>query len=104
MRGTGKWVEVLDEGTLEKALDLCKGEYQRRLVLGYESLSGSTLRGLASRWNSRYAESRDNLLHRLRKAGIPVSEKRGPFNRRILVIGSSSQPSSQQKEIENESR
>jgi len=84
---TGPWVDVRDEEALERALALCKGEYQRNLVLGYESLSGSTLRGRASNWNSKYASSRDNLLQRLRESGVPVSERREDHNRRILVIG-----------------
>jgi len=84
---TGPWVDVRDEKALERALDLCKGEYQRNLVLGYESLSGSTLRGASVRWNSKYYASRDSLIKRLRDSGIQVSERRDECRRRILVIG-----------------
>lgn len=85
---TGEWVEVYDERAFQKALELCKGVYQQNLVRGYEALSGSTLRGkAASQYGGKYAVSRNNLLTRLRKAGLPIGERRGKHNRRILVIG-----------------
>jgi hypothetical protein len=83
---SGRWTEILSAEALETALSLARGEYQRALVLGYESLSGSTLRGKASRYGARYAESRRNLLRRLEEAGLLVDERRAERGRRILVL------------------
>jgi len=71
---------------LDKALTVAKGAYQRNLLLGIESLSGSTLKGKARQYGARYAESRRNLLARVRAAGVVVSEERASRNRRILVL------------------
>lgn len=84
---TGKWVEVKDERALAGALALCKGQYQQNLVLGFEALSGSTLRGKAKEYGGKYEASRRHLLKRLQSAGIPVSEREGTHGKRILVIG-----------------
>ena len=81
------YVEIRDPAALDEALELAKGSYQRDLLLGYESLSGATLRGTAKNWGARYAESRANLLSRIRQAGIAVSERTGDHGKRILVIG-----------------
>lgn len=81
------WTIVKDAPTLRAALSHARGSYQRNLVLGRESLSGSTLRGQAKQYSGRYARSRDNLLVRLQSAGIPISETVGDHNRRILIIG-----------------
>lgn len=70
----------------EAALALCKGAYQRALVEGSESLSGSTLRGKAGRYSSRYRQSAESLIHRLRMAGLYVSERVTTKGARILVI------------------
>ena len=69
------------------ALDLCRGCYQRNLVMGIEALSGSTLRGKAASYSSRYRTSRANLLARIRGAGVPVREILGKHRKRILVLG-----------------
>jgi len=81
------WTIVKDEAAYERALSLAKGSYQQGLLLGYENLSGSTLKGAAKHWGGRYARSRDALLARLKKAGIPVSEQTGDHGKRLLVIG-----------------
>jgi hypothetical protein len=78
--------EIKSEEALEKALSLAKGCYQRNLILGSEPLSGAGLRGKARHWSGRYAESRCNLMKRLRKAGV-ASERIGAHGKRILVIG-----------------
>lgn len=51
-------------------------------------MSGSTLRGRARKYAGRYKLSRDNLIHRLNKHGIPCGETTGDHNRRVLVVGS----------------
>ena len=76
-----------DNQQVEKALSLCKGVYQRNVILGIESLSGSTLKGKAKNYSGRYARSRDNLLDRMKKAGVKFEEVCGDHNKRILVIG-----------------
>lgn len=79
--------KILCNEAFERALALCKGHYQENLVRGIEALSGSTLRGKAKRYWSQYRRSRENLLARMTRAGIPWREERGPYGRRILVIG-----------------
>lgn len=83
---TGAWVEVKDELALEEALLLCKGSYQRDVVLGFQSLSGSTLRGAAKNWSRKYAVSRRELMDRLTRRGLAREEVRD-HGRRVLVIG-----------------
>jgi len=82
----GKWADV-DGAVLETALACTRGSYQRGVVLGLESLSGSTLRGKAKKYGVHYARSRTNLLSRLKRAGVAVSERKGTHGRRILVLG-----------------
>ena len=82
----GHWVEIKDKATRDKALALCRGQYQRNLIMGWENLSGSTLAGKAKEYSGRYAESRANLLGRLIANGIGVKERIGKHNRRILVL------------------
>jgi hypothetical protein len=81
-----KWTEIQDDETETLALQQAKGSYQFDLILGYENLSGSTLRGKAARYGAKYAESRFNLIRRLREAGFHVTERRAEKNARILVI------------------
>lgn len=83
----GAWTRVTDEAVREKALSLARGKYQRAIVLGDESLSGSTLPNAARvKWGGRYSRSRVNLLNRLVASGIPYGrELKG--RRIILVIG-----------------
>jgi hypothetical protein len=81
------WTVVYDDAAYERALRLARGSYQRDLLEGLEALSGSTLRGKAKEWGAAYARSRQGLLDRLRRAGVPVSEEHGKSGRRLLVIG-----------------
>jgi len=82
------WTEIKSSEAFDKAMSMAKGDYQRALLHGVESLSGSTLKGKASRYGGRYAASRRALLGRMTAAGIPWSERRGEHGKRILVIGS----------------
>ena len=79
--------ETKNNDALEQALALCKGCYQRNFILGFEAMSGSTLKGKARKYSCKYAISRFNLLTRMTNAGISWSEKRGERGKRILVIG-----------------
>jgi hypothetical protein len=67
-------------------LALCKGSYQRGIVLGTESISGSTLKGSAATYSGKYRASSAALISRLRLAGIPVIERR-EGGARILYFG-----------------
>lgn len=79
------WTKATPEAR-EIALRYARGGYQRGIIYGSENLSGSTLRGKAKSYGGRYHLSRINLLDRLIRAGMQVSEERGDHNRRILVI------------------
>jgi hypothetical protein len=70
------WAESTEQAT-ELALKCARGCYQRNVILGFEALSGSTLRGKAARYSGRYAASRANLLKRVQAAGVGVSERVG---------------------------
>lgn len=72
---------------LDRALACARGDYQRAIILGGESLSGSTLRGTAKSYGYHYRASSKNLLSRIEAAGIRVREERGKHGARILLIG-----------------
>lgn len=46
-------------------LSCAKGSYQRDLIKGRETWSGSTLRGKALDWSCKYTKSRTSLLNRI---------------------------------------
>ena len=71
----------------DRALDHARGSYQRDLVMGLESISGSTLQGKAGQWGGKYAHSRDRLLERLDRIGIKVGRATDHKGRRVLVLG-----------------
>ena len=76
-----------DQSEVRKAIAACKGQYQQAVVMGYEALSGATLKGKAKTYGGKYADSRRSLLRNLTAAGVKWSEKIGDHNKRILVIG-----------------
>lgn len=82
-----RYSKIVNEEAFAKALSLCKGTYQENLIRGFEALSGATLQGRAKQYWSRYRASRENLLARMTRAGIPWHEERGKYGKRILVIG-----------------
>ena len=75
------WMQIGDGWTLtnrdnnldfDLALKVAKESlYQTSLVQGDQALSGSTLKGIAKKWSSRYASTRDALLESLTAAGVP---------------------------------
>jgi len=79
---------IISNSTMQLALPYCKGIYQERLVMGYQCLSGSDLKGKARRFSGKYSWSRVHLLARLEKAGFIVTEIKGDHGERILVIAS----------------
>jgi len=68
VRRLGVWTE---DDAIDAALGLCRGDYQRAVVLGEQRWSGSDLRGEARKWGLHYKRSRDNLMKRCTAAGIP---------------------------------
>ncbi len=80
------WTLVDNDQTKDLALAQCKGIYQRHLIQGLESVSGSTLRGKARIWGGRYAASRQNLMRRLKRAGIQIAIKTAEHSARLLVL------------------
>jgi hypothetical protein len=81
------WSEIHDQTMYEAALKLARGSYQIDLLRGYESMSGSTLKGKAAVYRGRYAQSRRALLERCRKAGICLSVVKREHGKLVLVIG-----------------
>lgn len=78
---------VNDEQVLQSALALCRGVYQREILLGRQALSGSTLRGKARNYKYRYQQSAQSILARCRAAGLPVRETAGRNGKRLVLIG-----------------
>ena len=63
---------ISTERAMRAARHLARGRYQRALLDGSETLSGSSLEGKAKSYAARYRSSRDNLEMRIREAGIPI--------------------------------
>lgn len=80
------WTRVDTDATFITALANAKGVYQRNIIRGYESLSGSTLKGKAMLYRSKYKASSNHLLYRLIVAGLRVEIMTGPKGARLLVI------------------
>ncbi|NBU71852.1 MAG: hypothetical protein EBS53_10470 [Bacteroidetes bacterium] len=55
---------------MEKALKLCRGSYQRDIILGHANVSGSDLAGKAREYGARYKNSRNALFTRMENAKI----------------------------------
>ncbi len=83
----GKVVFVSPDEARVLALRHARGCYQQGILYGSYSLSGADLRGRAKDYAGRYATSRNNLLKRIKEAGIPIKEVWGEHNKRVLVFG-----------------
>lgn len=83
----GKFTRVVDLDMYERALKLCRGEYQRNIIRGNEAVSGSTLKGAAKKYWGSYRESVESLLKRCEKAGIVFTFETAAHGRKVLVIG-----------------
>lgn len=81
------WTIVTCFAARDAALKCARGCYQRNLVEGRENLSGSTLRGKAKTYSSRYSQSRTEFLRRLTLAGVEWHETIGAHGARLLVLG-----------------
>lgn len=60
----------MSDSEVDKALKVCRGCYQRDIVLGYARVSGSDLRGKARKYGGMYRRSRENLFARMKAAGV----------------------------------
>lgn len=77
-------VEYLN-GSRERALRHAHSSFQRGILEGTDSLSGSTRPGF---WRTEYKAQVTTLLERFTRAGLPWRiEARGRAHRLILVIG-----------------
>lgn len=81
---SASYSEIRDPRIYDEAMKLARGVYQRALLAGRHSLSGSTLRG---NYSPRYRQSAANLLERCRNAGLAVREEIRQHGKRVLVIG-----------------
>ena len=71
----GRWAVVTDAEALDTALRLARGTYQRAVVVGTESSSGSTLqdRGIGATFRKMYEARLLQFLRRLADAGVSVT-------------------------------
>jgi hypothetical protein len=73
----------------ERALELCRGVFQRGLVLGYETLGSKTRRGKALRYERQYRNSAWHLIERLRAANVQHNIVWGPrggwYSARLII-------------------
>jgi hypothetical protein len=81
------YATINSQEILTQALQLARGCYQRAILTGSEALSGATLRGAAKKYGDRYATSARSILRRCQAAGLAVREERGPYNKRMVVVG-----------------
>lgn len=82
-----RYAVIHDQTVLEAALGLCRGSYQRNILLGREALSGATLKGKAKQYGGRYKASAASIIAKCQRAGLPVREESGPHGKRLVVIG-----------------
>ncbi|GBU19028.1 MULTISPECIES: hypothetical protein [unclassified Methylobacterium] len=69
------------------AFSCARGDYQRDLLDGYNSWSGSDLKGTAARYGGKYSSSRSELIGRLKAhPELSAEETTGPRGRRVVVI------------------
>lgn len=68
------------------AIVCAKSPYQRDVLYGDATWSGSELRGKAKKYGGRYHHSREALLGRLREAGLSVERTTGAKGRIVVVV------------------
>ena len=77
------------KNNLDRALDLCKGSYQRAIVLGHATLGQSDLKGKARQYKATYGRSVKSLLDKLTQENITyhvVPGKSGYYSSSTLKI------------------
>jgi hypothetical protein len=80
-------IKLTDTALLTKLASCARGCYQRALLAGDEAWSGAGLQGKARSYGRFYQRSRENLVRRIRSAGILVIEERHAHGKRVMVIG-----------------
>lgn len=78
---------IHSQAVLDAALALCRGCYQRDILLGRQAFSGATLRGRAKTYSGRYRTSALSIIARCQAAGLPVWEETGSHGKRLVVVG-----------------
>lgn len=68
------------------AFDCATGDYQRSVLLGGATWSGSELTGTAARYGGSYRNSREALLGRLQESGLSVERTTGARGRIVVVV------------------
>jgi hypothetical protein len=79
--------DIRCQATFLQALSLARGSYQADILRGVESLSGSTLRGTASRYSGRYKKSSQEFIRRCQSEGLAIREEIRKHGKRVLVVG-----------------
>jgi hypothetical protein len=77
------------KSNLDRALDLCKGSYQRAVVLGQATLGQSDLKGKAKTYKASYNRSVRSLLDKLAQENITyhvVPGKSGCYSSSTLKV------------------
>ena len=72
---------------LDKALSLCKGRWQRAIILGWANYSCSDLKGKAKKYSGKYLRSRDNLINRMNAEGVEYVIAHSRRGKHLLIIG-----------------
>lgn len=80
-----RYTVITDPESYEMALEQARGTYQRNVLRGVESITGSTIEDRNNLVN--YRRSREALLARLKEHEIETHRIRGEGNRELLVIG-----------------
>ena len=81
------------EKALDAAMEYARGDYQTALLCGDARWSGADLEGKARTYAGRYAESRENLISRIRESGLMVAEIRDEDRHglKVMVIAQTAQ-------------
>ncbi len=82
----GKFAQFDSDRTFAAAMQHARGDYQENLLRGIEAYSGSTLKGTAKKWSTKYRHSALALIDRLRHAGFEVEIVVGPNRRHVLSV------------------
>lgn len=85
---------------MENILKFARGNYQRSILKGNARLSGSDLKGKASRYSGRYRTSRENLLTRVYyNSTTPIWVKKENKTGRVTLIIGENEPIDDEKFI-----
>lgn len=77
---------INDPEIKERCLALCRGDFQRNLILGNQRYSLADLKGKAKRYSGKYALSRNALINRIKANGFTVDKCKSKNGLIMLVI------------------